>query len=73
MRNLLFVLVSTAIFAMMSPAIAQYPGIGRGDPPPLPPPSDWGSNRGRPPSTSIVLDRSNHHHITRRPGPEPLA
>jgi len=54
MRKLLFVLASTATFATMSPAIAQYgpypypPGVGPGYytlPPPPSLPSDWREQR----------------------------
>jgi hypothetical protein len=69
MRKLLFVLASTVTFAVISPAIAQYPGIGRGDSPPLPPPSDWGAAAAAPhrprqcstAATITIYDRDRSH------------
>ena len=50
MRILLFVLASTAAFAVMNPAAAQYTAYpagpyGWGPPPPPPPASDWREQR----------------------------
>ena len=50
MRKFLFVLASTAAFAITNPAIAQLDlsGIGQGLPPGPPPPSNWGEERPPP-------------------------